>query len=1207
MPAELTASSRKQQQVLDRLESPIKTRDDLLRLFVNTLGYQRVERPIPISKDTFGEGIALDLAQQYRPLRLAEAGAFHVIYTELDGDRLDYRRQRVLASKLLETFPDALFVFARAGTLGDSRGAEAHLVNVKTADRRVFRRFKLGPDERYRTAAERMALLDVSEVTDLSMLAIRARHEAAFDVEPVTRQFFRDFCSVFDLVCKDIARRQSRWNSEHVEREAQTLLDRLLFLYFIQRKGWLNRDRNFLYRHFRQHLAESKDSATYLEKFLKPLFTKLSTEGSMADIAGFDLPFLNGGLFADEYGAEQRDKSARRRHSLKVCNSVFAHVFDELLEAYNFTVREDTPLNQDVAIDPEMLGKIFESLVLQIEQTDTSGKTSRHDTGSHYTPRPIVHYLCRDGLRIWLEQAPPDPARAQDWPDRLQKLLALDASDGVDPETMAVLESCLTPDEARVLLERLDNLRACDPAVGSGAFPVGLLYELVNLARLCETRLRGKDPVADDPEWLFITKSRFIQRVIYGVDIQERAVEICKLRLWLSLIVDHPLDVDVDKCSAKDFRHALKKLPALPNLDFKIRVANSLIDRVHGEPVNLTSVAAEDKTLPPILNKLTGAKRQFYEAHSITDKRRLRFDILDATAELAMVELARSKLSFGLLVDESDEAAMTRLAELDRALKEMGAVREQIAAARRPKTKASVQDETLERLTERFNDPKKPTFVWQLDFAEVFHRFIGARNGDLAPEESKAAADSSAKSGTGRTGGFDLVVGNPPYIRIQVLKGIAPEDAAYFEDHYASAGKGNYDIYVVFVERSLQLMNPKGVLAFILPHKFFNAQYGEPLRAQLAKGRHLSHVVHFGDQQIFPGATNYVCLLFLSRAGADACRWVRADNLPDWLITRRAPETSLPAARFTPAEWNFAVGTNAGLQDKLQALPIKVARIATRIAQGIRTSANEVYVLDVRSEKGGLITAYSKQLDQDVVVERKAVLRFLQGREIKAYSIQSSNKVVLMPYRIQGGDATLASERELAQAMPRAFDYYRANKHYLSQREGGRFKGPEWFQFGRKQNIDLMLLPKILVPDIADRAAFALDEKGDFAFTSGYGITFREGVRESTKYFLALLNSAVLDWYWRRISTPLRGGFFRYFTQFIEQLPIVPVDFSNASERAEHDALVSLVERILSAKRAAPDADTTALEREIDERVYRLYGLTADEIKLVEESTQSKP
>ena len=135
MSAELTASAQKRKQVLNRLESPIKNRDDLLRLFVNTLGYQRVERPIPITKETFGEGIALDLAQTCRPIQLANAGSFHVIYTELDGDRLDYWRQRVLATKLLETFQDSLFVFARAGTVGDARGAEAHLVNVKTTDR----------------------------------------------------------------------------------------------------------------------------------------------------------------------------------------------------------------------------------------------------------------------------------------------------------------------------------------------------------------------------------------------------------------------------------------------------------------------------------------------------------------------------------------------------------------------------------------------------------------------------------------------------------------------------------------------------------------------------------------------------------------------------------------------------------------------------------------------------------------------------------------------------------------------------------------------------------------------------------------------------------------------------------------------------------------------------------------------------------------
>ncbi len=165
-------------------------------------------------------------------------------------------------------------------------------------------------------------------------------------------------------------------------------------------------------------------------------------------------------------------------------------------------------------------------------------------------------------------------------------------------------------------------------------------------------------------------------------------------------------------------------------------------------------------------------------------------------------------------------------------------------------------------------------------------------------------------------------------------------------------------------------------------------------------------------------------------------------------------------------------------------------------------------------------------------------------------------------------------------------------------------RGVGWYGFIYPKNLEVMGSPKLLVPDIADRTAFAYDEKGEFAFTSGYGITFKPDVKESPKYLLGLLNSRLLDWFWKRVSTPLRGGFYRYFTQFIEQLPIRPIDFGSASERAEHDALVALVERILAAKRADPAADTTALEREIDQRVYRLYGLTPDEIKLVEEGTK---
>lgn len=162
-------------------------------------------------------------------------------------------------------------------------------------------------------------------------------------------------------------------------------------------------------------------------------------------------------------------------------------------------------------------------------------------------------------------------------------------------------------------------------------------------------------------------------------------------------------------------------------------------------------------------------------------------------------------------------------------------------------------------------------------------------------------------------------------------------------------------------------------------------------------------------------------------------------------------------------------------------------------------------------------------------------------------------------------------------------------------------RGAGWHAFIYPKNLEVMSSPKLLVPDIADRTAFAYDEKGEFAFTSGYGITFKSDVKESPKYLLGLLNCRVLDWFWKRVSTPLRGGFYRYFTQFIERLPIRPIDFASAPERAEHDALVAVVERILAAKRADPNADTSVWEREIDARVYRLYGLTDEEIRIVEE------
>jgi hypothetical protein len=1065
--------------------------------------------------------------------------------------------------------PTYRFTFVGREMAMDEAG---QIVKRETAPRRFT--YLLGPGESCRTAAERF-----------SELARKGNHAAlrdltdAFSVEKLNKEFFADYCRVFQRVRQDIAARHPRWSKEIVEQQTQTLLNRLLFLCFVQRKGWLNRQRDYLVQNFRQHFNQSPNGSSYLDKFLRPVFEKLSTESAVADIAEHDLPFLNGGLFSDEYGAEQSDETLRRHKQLKVGNATFQHVFDDLLEIYNFTIREDSPTDQEVAIDPEMLGKIFESLVLQIEKSDGGTESLRHDTGSHYTPRPIVHYLCTEGLRGWLEQFPPDPKRAATWPQRLEKLLAIDASDGIDEAERAILDDCLSPEEAKALLDRLETLRACDPAVGSGAFPVGLLHELVNLMRLCETRSRGKDPVTRDSNWLYDTKSAIIRRVIYGVDIQERAVEICKLRLWLSLMVDFDIGVDVDNCSRSAFRAALKNITPLPNLDYKIRRADSLIDRVCGHPVILPRSLQDASGFNDALNKLSSAKLAFYSAHSQRDKRKHHFDILAATADLALNVFKQSKLDLkGSLIPHDDD--LQRLRELEQPGTDMLAIQGQIRAAR--KLPAAQQDDELQRITGHFDDPAKPTFVWQLDFAEVFHR-----------------KDAS---------GFDFMVGNPPYVRIQALRQSSQDVVGQLKERYVSARKGNYDLYVPFVERGLNLLQNHGQLAYILPHKFFNAQYGEPLRDLLAKGRNLRHVVHFGDQQIFPGATNYVCLLFLDKAGADSCRFVRPDNLDVWLATTSATEGRLPATRITAAEWNFAVGSGAGLFDKLQRFPVKLGTVA-HIFVGLQTSADPIFILRLLKRTSKRTLVYSKALESEFELENVLLKPLLKGAEIHRYRLDEAANVILFPYRIEQNAPQLLSREEMREKAPLVWEYLLKARKLLEARENGRWKVAEWWQFGRNQNIAEMHKPKLVTQVLAKQASYFWDDEGKYCFVGGgnaggYGIQIKDNRGVSDLYLLGLLNSLLLDYVLKRISTPFRGGFFSYARRFIEQLPIRPINFADAAERAEHDAVVGLVERVLAAKRTDAQANVAALEQEIDDRVYRLYGLTKDEIKLVEESSR---
>ncbi|MGD1086767.1 MAG: Eco57I restriction-modification methylase domain-containing protein, partial [Verrucomicrobiota bacterium] len=946
-------------------------------------------------------------AVQLARVRLGDRKQLAVLEVKV-GDRIDLLRNRVGLRNVVARFidqaeyhgvlavflaPQSDFRFTFAARMAEL-DAEGTLVRRETTPRRYT--YILGPNESCRTAAERFLHLSES-----GLGATLADVTDAFSVEKLNKEFFDQFRKCFVRMADDILASNKGWERPEAEGETQMLLSRLLFLYFIQRKGWLNRRRDYLVSAFRRHDAQDPNGSSFYDKFIKHFFVKLASEDAFfPNLDLGDLPFLNGGLFDDEMEA------LNQRGRMRVNNATFRYVFDNLLEAYNFTVREDTPLDQEVAIDPEMLGKLFESLVLQLEQSDVGGETSRHDTGSYYTPRPIVHYLCREGIRAWLEQFPPSPVAASrqsaadssakkdapvvahavaqiDWPQRLEKILSLTESEGLGVAERATLDSLLTPDEATEILDRLDNFRACDPAVGSGALLVGLLHELVSLKRLCATRARGKDPAEGDSDWFYEAKKRIIENTLYGVDIQERAVEICKLRLWLSLMVDYPLDVVADNCALPEFRRALKKITPLPNLDFKIRRANSLIEQIRGHAVDFPQANIDSRDLTLSLNKLATAKHRFYEARRNKDKRLAQLDILDATADLAKYEFSAAKLKYGILPGDKDAA---RVVELAKAESEMGRLGLQISAARRMSERQ--KDEAIERLSRVFNDEAKPTFVWQLDFAEIFHH-----SGSVAAPAVafRALAEGSpcgdAADAGGRDAysisGFDLVLANPPYVRQEKFKDQKPMLENTFECYTGVA-----DLYVYFYERGVRLLGKGGVLSFISSNKFYRAGYGERLRGFLARELTLRRLIDFGDAPVFE-AIAYASILVGVRAApaqqssALAYTWEEEKTFEH--IAQIVPDRGqqIRQSELKPEGWRLESPAVFRLLEKLRLAGKPLGEYVNgRFYRGILTGLNEAFIVD-RETRDRLICE-----DKSSATILKP---FLRGREVKRWGIEPQN------------------------------------------------------------------------------------------------------------------------------------------------------------------------------------------------------------------------
>lgn len=459
-----------------------------------------------------------------------------------------------------------------------------------------------------------------------------------------------------------------------------------------------------------------------------------------------------------------------------------------------------------------------------------------------------------------------------------------------------------------------------------------------------------------------------------------------------------------------------------------------------------------------------------------------------------------------------------------------------------------------------------------------------------------------------KAGGFDAVIGNPPYVRVGNIDEVV---LPYLYEHYDVTHR--FDIYVVFVLKSYELLSTRGRLGFILPNKFFTADYGKNLRAFLASRKAVQTVIDFGDSQVFAGASTYTCLLFLGREPQKTLSYLKASADSSAMNYCEGSVVEVDQADLDEEPWSFLSSTSSKLLRKFNGFP-SLGDLC-EIERGLETGCDDVFFLRVclGGETQSKLLVISKACSEPFKLEKTAVRFLVKGSaDIQRYAIKS-DRALVFPYRHTDGKPVLIEAESFARDLPLAWKYLNNNSQRLKQR--GK---TEWYAF-RRRNYDLRDgVPRILVPSIGKRVSAAIDPEGSYHFVGSggggggsYGLIVKSTTRHSIYCILGMLNSKLVDWLAKLANSRFGGGYYSFNRQYIEPIPIRPIDFESPRDKTCHDRMVSQVERMLDLHQRLSDAktptDKTRLQRqidatdqEIDRLVYDLYGLTEDEIKIVE-------
>jgi hypothetical protein len=670
--------------------------------------------------------------------------------------------------------------------------------------------YTISKDEKLRTASEQLLKIEIKE--EISVLDLINNIKKAFEIEPVTNEFFGVIKSYVEKITENY---QSYFSDKQKSKAfALQFFNRLLFLKYIEKKKWLNNNSNFLSELVEKFEASSvydnSNQTGIYDNLLKPLFFFSFSKNKKYYPSGLSqdltleikkLPYLNGGLF---------EKNELDLDFVKITDFEIKGIFKDILDKYNFTVTEDTPFDREIAIDPEMLGLIYESIVNEEE---------RSGSGIFYTPRIEVDFMCKKSLLHYFY------SNTQIDQEKLIDLIFKDSSE-YQPQTPAGL---LTSDEKEKILSEINELKVLDPACGSGAFLIGMLQNILEIIIKVD-ELDLEELYQTEPGYLYKRKKEFIEKIIHGVDIKPWAAQLAELRLWLYLIWDYETDIE----------NLLKK-PLLPSLDFKIRQGDSLLSEIEGNPIILRNIGGVNRLAPDIyskVHKIIELKEKYYRHIDVEISKN---EIEQAEKELITHILNRKRIALSKKLNSlyggEKVAEPQRLFEVT----EQQKMDLRVSAEKLRKEQEETEDE-LDRIEDLIRNlgsiKEKDYFIWEIDFAEIFFAKLG----------------------------FDIIIGNPPYVRQEEIappliekEKITVEIKRDYKERLINNiisingkekiprfnRKADYYVYFYFV--CLSLLKTDGIFTFINSTSWLDVGYGTFLQEFLLKN---FKIIDIHDNQV---------------------------------------------------------------------------------------------------------------------------------------------------------------------------------------------------------------------------------------------------------------------------------------------------------------------------------------------------------------------